>query len=157
MEIESGILFQINVSTGGVPKLPIRKGDVTPLGLQTDTQRNKKYHGGPDRALCLFSLERIQQLQEEGHPIYPGAIGENLTISGLAWAQLKEGTRLRVGKQVELEVTAFAVPCRNIRESFIEHKFGRVSQKSNPGWARLYTRVLQTGQIQVGDSVVVLG
>lgn len=157
MNTDRGTLFQINVSNGGVPKLPVRQGNVTSLGLTTDRQKNKKYHGGPERALCLFSLERIQQLQAEGHPIYPGSIGENLTLFGLDWSLLDEGTRLKIGDVVELEVTSFAVPCRNIRESFADHKFGRVSQKSNPGWARIYTRVLQTGAIRVGDAVVVLG
>ena len=38
------------------------------------------FHGGPERALCLFSLERILELQAEGHPIFPGAAGENITI-----------------------------------------------------------------------------
>ena len=52
-----------------------------PAGLEGDRHRNRKLHGGPDRALCLFSLERIEALQAEGHPIEPGTLGENLTLA----------------------------------------------------------------------------
>lgn len=154
--MSNGRLFQINVSEGGVPKLPVRSGEVTPLGLTADSQKNIKFHGGPTRALCLFSLEHIQTLQAEGHPIYPGAIGENLTISGLDWSLLVEGAMLQIGDEVRLEVTSYATPCRQIQESFAGRKYGRVSQKSNPSWARVYTKVLQTGNIRVGDSVQLL-
>lgn len=151
----NGHIFQINASNGGVPKRPIRTAEVAPLGLTVDDQRNKKHHGGPARAICLFSLDRILALQAEGHPIYPGSIGENVTISGVDWEQVLLGMRLRLGNEVVLEVTSYAVPCSNIRESFVGHRFGRVSQKANPGWARAYTRVVETGTIQVGDQVIV--
>lgn len=149
----SGHIFQISISNGGVPKLAIPAGDVTELGIAGDVQRNKRHHGGPKRALCLYSLEQILALQAEGHPIYPGSIGENLTIAGLDWSQMQPGTRLKVGDEVELEVTSYAVPCKNIRHSFADERFVRVSQKKNAGWARAYVRVLHTGQIKVGDKV----
>ncbi|MEM7115011.1 MAG: MOSC domain-containing protein [Chloroflexota bacterium] len=150
----NGHIFQINASNGGVPKRPLRKAAVEPLGITVDKQENLKHHGGPERAVCLYSLDQILALQAEGHPIYPGSIGENVTISGVDWSQVQPGTRLRLGDEVILEVTSYAVPCRKIQGSFAGYKFGRVSQKANPGWARAYTRVLQTGQIQVGDKVV---
>lgn len=151
----SGHIFQINASDGGVPKRPLRHADVAQLGLTEDDQTDREHHGGPDRAVCLFSLERIVALQAEGHPIYPGSIGENVTVTGVDWAALQPGTRLRLGDEVVLEVTSYAVPCRNIQGSFVGHKYGRVSQTTNPGWARAYARVLRTGQIRVGDKVQV--
>jgi MOSC domain-containing protein YiiM len=63
---------QINVSDGGVPKLPVWEAKVGERGLDGDRQRNLKVHGGPDRAVCLYSLELIEQLQKEGHPIDSG-------------------------------------------------------------------------------------
>lgn len=155
--MNSGKVFQINASNGGVPKLPVRHSDVNELGLLIDEQKNKKHHGGPERAVCLYSLERIQALQAEGHPIFPGAIGENVTVSGLDWEQMVPGVQLNVGDSLVLEITSYAVPCQNIRDSFVGHKFGRVSQKTNPGWARAYCKVLQTGSIQVSDSIQIVG
>ena len=73
-------IFQINISKGGVPKLAIREAMITVQGVEGDGHRDLKNHGGPDRAVCLYSLERILALQDEGHPIYPGAVGENITV-----------------------------------------------------------------------------
>ena len=50
-------LHQINVSDGGVPKRPVLEARVTKTGVEGDRQRNLNVHGGPDRAVCLFSHE----------------------------------------------------------------------------------------------------
>ena len=75
-------VHQISVSDGGVPKKPVLAARVTEQGVEGDRQRNLKLHGGADRAVCLFSLELIERLQDEGHPIEPGFSGENLTLAG---------------------------------------------------------------------------
>ena len=147
-------IFQLNISNGGVPKTAVRRAELTELNLIGDQQRNLKHHGGPMRALCLYSLEHILALQAEGHPIYPGSIGENITIAGLEWANVIPDSRLQLGERVQIEITSYATPCRNIQGSFIGNKFGRVSAKTNPGWARVYAKVLQTGHLKVGDPVI---
>lgn len=147
-------IFQLNISDGGVPKTAVRTATLTEHGLIGDKQRNLKYHGGPIRALCLYALENILALQAEGHPIYPGSIGENVTIAGLNWVTVIPGTRLQLGETVRIEITNYTVPCRNIQGSFIDHKIGRVSAKTNSGWSRTYAKVLQTGDLTVGDTVL---
>jgi MOSC domain-containing protein YiiM len=146
----------INVSNGGVPKLAVREARVDVAGVWGDWQNNRKHHGGADRAVCLFSMERIEALRREGHPIAPGSIGENLTLAGLEWERLVPGTRLRVGGEVLLEVTSYTVPCRTIAESFVGGRSARVSQKVHPGWSRLYARVLAAGTVRVDDPVVLV-
>jgi MOSC domain-containing protein YiiM len=152
---ENGTIHQINSSKGGVPKTAIPAAEVTPTGLAGDLHNNPDVHGGPERAVCLYSLERIQALQAEGHPIIPGAAGENVTVAGLDWANVTIGTRLRLGSQVLLEVTRFTVPCNTIRDAFVNKDSSRISQTQYPGWSRVYTRVLQTGGIATGDTVVI--
>jgi MOSC domain-containing protein YiiM len=149
-------IFQLNASGGGVPKLPMTQAEVTTIGLSVDDQADKKHHGGPERAVCLYGLERILALQMEGHPIYPGSIGENVTVSGLDWERLVPGVQIQLGDQVRLEVTSYATPCRTIEDSFDGRQFKRVSEKLHPGWSRIYTKVIQTGQIKVGDRVEIL-
>ena len=73
----SGRIFQLSASGGGVPKLPVREVRIGRLGLEGDVQKHTKIHGGPDRAVCLYALEVICALQAEGHPVYPGALGDN--------------------------------------------------------------------------------
>ena len=100
-----GRIFQINVSDGGVPKMPVRAVEVGLFGLRGDRQRDTEHHGGLERAVCLYSLERILALQAEGHPIYPGAVGENVTVSSLDWEQVVPGARLWLGEAVAIEIT----------------------------------------------------
>jgi MOSC domain-containing protein YiiM len=150
-----GRIAQINVSPGGVPKLPVALGEVTTAGLEGDRQRNLKFHGGPDRALCLWSLEVIELLQREGHPLAPGSVGENLTLAELDWASLAPGGQLYLGDQVQLEITDYAAPCRTIMRWFSDRRFSRISQKHHPGSSRLYARVLRGGMVRTGDRAVV--
>jgi MOSC domain-containing protein YiiM len=149
----SGKVHQISVSDGGVPKLPVPLARITKYGVSGDRQASPTIHGGPDRAVCLFSLEVIAALQAEGHSIAPGTSGENLTLAGLAWAELKPGDRLRVGMEVELEVVSFTAPCEQNARWFLDGDFKRISQKRHPGWSRLYARVLSEGIVRVGDGV----
>ncbi len=78
-----GSLHQISVSDGGVPNRPVPEAKITVDGVSGDRQRSPKIHGGRDRAVCLFSLEVIEALRAEGHPIEPGCTGENVTLAGL--------------------------------------------------------------------------
>ena len=148
-------LVQINISQGGVPKLPIHQGVVTFEGIEGDGQQDLKHHGGPDRAVCLYSLERIHTLQREGHSIWPGATGENLTVSGLNWDLMIPGVVLHIGVDVILEITSYAVPCSKISPWFNDKKSTRISQKLHPGWSRIYTKVVSEGIVKPGDRVYI--
>jgi MOSC domain-containing protein YiiM len=145
----------VNVSNGGVPKRPVDEAVVTVEGVAGDRQRDRRYHGGPDRAVVLYSAERIERLREDGHPIAAGTAGENLTVSGLDWDAVGPGARFRVG-EAEIEITRYAAPCANIRASFHAGDFDRVEQKLHPGWSRLCARVLREGRVRVGDEVTSL-
>ena len=155
-EMRRGRLASIQISDGGVPKRRVSGPiEVTPNGLAGDRQRDLRFHGGPDRALCLFSREHIDEFREQGHPIDAGTTGENLTISGLDWTLLQTGERLRIG-EVEVEITKFAHPCKNIAGSFADRDISRLSEKIHPGRGRLYARVLRPGFLQPGDPVEVV-
>jgi MOSC domain-containing protein YiiM len=150
----SARVVQVNVNpAGGVPKQHTLSAEVTPTGVAGDKQRDKRHHGGPMRAVSLYSYEHIQALRAEGHPIAPGSAGENLTIGGLDWLALQVGDRLRIGERVRVEITGYAVPCTNIIESFAGGAITRISQKVHPGWSRLYARVLAAGLVREGDAV----
>lgn len=149
-------LHQINVSNGGVPKLPVPEARITKDGVVGDRQRSLKIHGGPDRAVCLFSLEVIEALRAEGHPIAPGSSGENLTLAGVEWATLKSGDRVRVGTSAQLEIVSYTSPCENNAGWFLNGDFKRISQKRHPGWSRLYARVMAEGVVRQGDAVEIL-
>ncbi|NEQ51369.1 MAG: MOSC domain-containing protein [Leptolyngbya sp. SIO3F4] len=149
-------IVQINISDGGVPKLPIPTVEITPDGLIGDRQRNLKYHGGPDRAVCIWSANIIQTLQNEGHPIGSGSAGENITIAELPWEQLSPNTQLQLGDNVRLLITDYAPPCRNIGKFFSDRTYNRINQDHYPGTSRLYARVLSPGTVTVGNKVTII-
>ncbi|MGQ0809984.1 MAG: 50S ribosomal protein L11 methyltransferase [Nitrospiraceae bacterium] len=148
-------VHQINVSDGGIPKRPVLEAIVTVKGVEGDRQRNLKVHGGVDRAVCLFSLDLIERLQDEGHSLEPGSAGENLTLAGLDWATLTPGDRLNIGPTLQVELTSYTTPCELNSQWFRDKNFARISHKKNPGWSRLYARVLTSGVVRPGDEVVV--
>jgi MOSC domain-containing protein YiiM len=151
-----GTVASVNISYGGVPKKAVNGAQVSVFGLVGDAQNDTKHHGGPERAVCVYSLERIYALQKEGHPIGVGTAGENITVEGLDWDLVIPGVRLCIGDRVLLEVASFTKPCKTIKGSFTDGKFVRIAQKLYPGWSRVYARVLTEGEIHFGDPVEVL-
>ncbi len=146
-------VHQINVSDGGVPKLPIERAWVGNRGIDGDRQEDTKHHGSPDQALCLWSLEVITELQAEGHPIEPGNAGENLTIRGLEWSDVNRGDRFFVGDTVLIEITWPAIPCGKNSRWFADQNHRRIHHELHPGDARWYAKVVSGGSIQTGDAV----
>lgn len=151
-----GRIVQISVSDGGVPKTAVPSARITEDGVEGDRQRDREHHGGPDRAVCLFSIERIRDLQGEGHAIVPGAAGENLTIEGIDWDAVLPNSRILLGDGVMLEVTRYTSPCTNIKGAFAGGDYARISQKRHAGWSRVYARVLASGTVRAGDPVRLL-
>jgi MOSC domain-containing protein YiiM len=151
-----GHLVSINCSDGGVPKKPVAEAMITESGLSGDRQRDLGFHGGRDRAVLLYSIELIQALQQEGHPVGIGTTGENLTISGLDWRLTVPGAYVNIGRMT-LILTKYASPCKNISGSFLEGNMLRISQKLHPGWSRICARVLAGGIARVGDCVQLVG
>ena len=149
----AGRIVQLSVSAGGVPKHAVASALVTRLGLEGDVHRDEEHHGGPERAVCLFSLEAIRALAAEGHAITPGAIGENVTTEGVDWTRVVPETYLLLGERVLLQVTRYTSPCFKIGPAFVAREFGRVSQKRHPGWSRVYARVVAEGRLHAGDCV----
>lgn len=149
----TGRIHRLNVSRGGVPKRPVSEAAVSSEGLAGDAQNDLRYHGGPERAVSLFSLEVIHRLREEGHPIEPGSTGENVTLEGIDWSLVKPGDRLEFSGGVVLEVSSFCVPCGKIRPSFAHGTIHRINQEDHPGESRVYARVLAEGVLHEGEDV----
>jgi MOSC domain-containing protein YiiM len=151
----SGRIVQVAVSPGGAPKLPVPSARVTAGGVDGDRQRMKN-HGGPDRAVMLYSVEQIEALRRQGHPIAPGGVGENVTVEGIDLGSLGPGDRIRLGSSVVLEITMYPKPCDGIGAAFLGRDFLQVWHERHPGMSRLAARVLSEGEIAPGDQVTVL-
>jgi MOSC domain-containing protein YiiM len=148
-----GRVVQVNISPGGVPKLPVAEARVGRLGLEGDGHDHDHVHGGPHRAVALFALEAIERVRSDGHPLRPGGAGENLTTTGIELSLLPVGTRLAIGDGVVLELSSPDNPCDVIKDAFTGGKSGRISILLHPADSRMYARVLAEGIVRPGDPI----
>jgi MOSC domain-containing protein YiiM len=158
-----GSILQINISKGGVPKLPIDEASVTPLGIDGDGHAHPEIHGGPDQALLWITSEGLAELKADGFPLYAGALGENVTTRGIDRKQLKLGQRWRMGGIV-IQLTRVRTPCTTIQVYgpdiglAVYDQDVNAGDSSSPRWglSGFYAAVVQPGSIRVGDEVALL-
>src|SRR5688572_28528366 len=143
-------LVQVNVSNGGMPKLPVLSARVTKGGVEGDLQKNRKYHGGPDRAVCIYSEELYEQLRDAGVDVTNGAVGENFTTRGLDLQRLAKGDRLRVGGECVIEITEVRVPCSQLKKWDVDLPEVIVGRS---GWV---AKVVYVGVLKAGDEIEVV-
>ncbi len=109
-------------------------------GLDGDRQASRKHHGRVWQALCLWSADVVEALAAEGHPVFPGAAGENVSVRGLDWAAVRPGVRLRLGS-VLAEVTVPALPCAKNARWFVDGDFNRMHHERDRAVTRWYALV----------------
>jgi len=150
-----GRVASVNVSPGGVPKLPVPEQWVGRLGLVDDRHTEAEpEHGGPEQAVCLYSMEAIARVVADGHTAFPGAYGENLTLEGMEMDAIVSGDRLTIGDGgLVLELTKRAEPCQTIAHWFVDSRIGRINSRQYPADARWYARVVSAGPVRPGDQV----
>ena len=157
----TGTVLQVNVSQGGIPKREIPAGALTAAGITGDAWRYR-FHGGPKQAVLLITLEGIQELVARGFPLYPGALGENLTTQGLDRRALRFGQRLRVGGAT-IELTKMRQPCATldvygpgIQTAMYDARVVK-GDHTSPLWglSGFYASVVEPGTVRPGDPVSV--
>ena len=142
-------LAQLNVSKGGIPKRPVDAARVTRFGVEGDAQRNLKYHGGPNRAVCIYSEELYAELRDEGIDVTNGAFGENFTTRGIDLTSLAKGDRLRVGDCL-IEITDVRVPCNTLK------KLSPRLPKAIVGRSGWVAKVVEEAVVSPGDTIEII-
>lgn len=108
-----------------------------------------RYHGTRHRHVSVQSATALAEAAELfGQPIAAGLTRRNLTLSG-GEVPRDPGARLRVG-EVLLEVVRVAAPCR-----LLDDTLGHGAQEALRRRAGSIFRILEGGQIRVGDAVTV--
>jgi MOSC domain-containing protein YiiM len=158
-----GRVLQVSVSLGGMPKHPVLHAEAGRLGLSGDVQRNTKHHGGPRQALLWITSEGLEELKAAGYPVYPGAMGENITSQGVDRRTVRIGQRWQMG-EVEVEVTKVREPCYQLEpygESILKAVYDAQvlsGDTASPRWglSGFYLSVAKPGLIAHGDPVRLL-
>jgi MOSC domain-containing protein YiiM len=118
-------------------------------GLSGDQQYDRAGHGGPDRALLMYSSDHYPRWRQEWgrKDVGPGGFGENLTVSGLNEDSACIGDVYQIG-EVRVEVSSPRSPCSNLsRRHGISDLVKTIVQNHRSGW---YLRVLQEGWLEAG-------
>ena len=158
-----GSILQVSVSRGGVPKLAIPEGDLQSLGIVGDGHAHPDIHGGPRQAVLLISAEALAELTALGFPLYPGALGENITTVGVDRSQWRMGQRWRIGQAI-VELTKVRAPCDTLNvygpgiHRAIYDAQVKAGDPSSPRWAMsgVYASVVQAGIVRPRDPVSLL-
>lgn len=149
----TGSVDSIQVATG-LPKTSVPEAVIDVAGVDGDRQTNRRNHGRPWQAVCLYSADLIHELRAEGHTIVAGSAGENVTMRGIDWTRMRGGLTIEIG-DVRMLTSSPAAPCHKIGDNFIERDWLRIGHDDRPGWSRWYASVLAGGTIRPGDQVTV--
>jgi len=149
-----GRIVQVSISAGGLPKRPVPTAFAGRSGLNGDAHGHPSIHGGPAKAILLIAIEVINDLAERGFPVFPGALGENLTTEGIDFQALRLGARLRVGAAL-LEITTPRGPCSqldiygpSIKSEIYDDRI-RLRDPESPRWGMsgFYAAVIEEGEV----------
>ncbi len=154
-----GTIIQVNISPGGIPKRPVARAVLTPLGIEGDAWAHPRIHGGPDQAVLLIASEVIEELVSAGYPVYAGALGENLTTRGLDRGRWRTGQQFRVG-DVLIELTKLREPCDTLDVYGPAIKKAIYNKREHsPVWGMsgMYARVLKPGLLFPGAPIELVG
>jgi MOSC domain-containing protein YiiM len=160
----TGTVLQVNISPGGIPKRAVSEAYLHALGLEGDSVAHPAIHGGPQKAVLLLCSEALAELAAAGFDLYPGALGENLTIGGLDRTQFRPGQQYRVGDAI-IEITKPRQPCKTIgvygagiQKAVYDEKV-KAGDPSSPRWglAGFYALVVQPGRVSQGAPIALIG
>ena len=135
--------------TGGV-KSPVPRARLRKSGFEGDGQGDRRNHGGPDKAVCVYSAVHYPHWQRMlGRRLEPGAFSENLTVSRIREARVCVGDVFRAGEAV-VQVSTPRTPCDKVAGKNGEKQLCKWI--SGSGYTGFYMRVLEEGLVQRGDA-----
>lgn len=141
--------YRDGVVSSGFVKMPVNGTLLLgEEGLQGDGQADRKYHGGPEKAVCVYPGEHYPYWQERlAHSLGTAAFGENFTTGGLTEEMVCIGDIFKVGKAT-VQVSQPRQPCFKLAARHgIPQLTLWVQETGLTGW---YFRVLEPGEVHAG-------
>ncbi len=122
------------------------------LGFEGDGVGDTKNHGGPDKAICVYSLDHYPFWEETlGITLPAAAFGENLSVSNLKEDEVCIGDVFQLGTAT-VQITQPRQPCKTLAD-----RYGRtdlIKFVIDSGFSGFYFRVLQEGIVEMGTPLV---
>jgi MOSC domain-containing protein YiiM len=120
-------------------------------GFISDDVANHEFHGGIDRAVCVYPYEHYSKWEKLfNKKLRLPAFGENITAAGMTEAEVHIGDIYKIGETV-IQVTQGRVPCSTISSFNQEKKFLKfVFETSLTGY---FCRVIEEGTINIDSKI----
>ena len=136
------------------------------LGVEGDAhmgrlvQHRSRVKANPDqpnlRQVHFIQHELFDEMAQKGFVIRPAEMGENITTRGIDLLSLPTGTVLRIGDEVEVELTGLRNPCSQI-EAWQAGLLKELVYKNDEGdivrRAGVMGVVLKGGMVKPGDAI----
>jgi len=103
------------------------------------------------RQVSLLAVESIDKMRLEGLDVWPGDFAENVTTQGVELVSLPVGSRIRIGKDITVEITQIGKEC------LTPCAIGKAVGDCIMPREGVFARVIEGGKAAVGDDVEVLG
>ena len=148
----AGVPYRGKTVQTGIVKAPVDgRVPLRALGFEGDGQADLTVHGGAEKAAYLYSADAYAWWSGElGRPLRHGEFGDNLTVTGMADADVHVGDTLRLGDAL-VQVTGPREPCFKLGLRMGDHRFpARFLAADRVGF---YVRVLEEGAVGAGDAV----
>ena len=141
-------IVSINISDKkGVRKKPVDSVRTKEnYGIETDAHASEKWH----RQISLLAIESIEKMQAMGLKVGPGDFAENITTQGIDLPVLPIGTKMTIGRDVEVEVSQIGKVCHT--RCAIYHQAGDCVMPKEG----IFVKVLKGGTIKKGDEIKIL-
>lgn len=138
----------------GICKEAVQEAYLTKDGFKGDGIADTRYHGGPDRAVCVYPYEHYKQWEQEfGQPLPAAAFGENITVSHMTEREVYIGDIYRLGDAV-VQITQGRVPCSTITKRLgIPTLLKRMTETGYTGYL---CRVLEEGVVRSDSEITLL-
>lgn len=117
------------------------------FGIENDAHASDKWH----RQVSLLAIESVKKMQDMGLDVGPGDFAENITTEGIDLPVLPLGTKITIGRDIEVEVTQIGKVCHD-RCNIYYQAGDCVMPKEG-----IFVKVLKGGTIKPGDEIKVIG
>ncbi len=115
--------------------------------LENHGLENDAHAGDGHRQISLLAIESIDKMREKGLDVNPGDFAENITTEGIDLVHLPLGGKLRIGSDVELEVTQIGKECHD--RCAIYYQAGDCVMPREG----IFVKVLKGGRVKTGDEI----
>ncbi|TCN24892.1 MOSC domain-containing protein [Mesobacillus foraminis] len=137
-----------------IGKEPTEEAMLLKGGFAGDDVANHEYHGGEDRAVCLYPYEHYASWEKEFNTalVLP-AFGENITPSGMLEKDIYIGDVFELGEAV-IEVTQGRIPCSTIsKHNGVDPILSRLVETGFTGY---FFRVKKEGAVSSNSSLALI-